>query len=71
MENPALSSAFFHDQSYGKEEVVQCTLNGKAILKLNEDLGGKMRPLDSKTVFIDVVKVWTLAQQHKEQLSRS
>ena len=35
-------------------EMRQCRLNGKASLKLNEDLGEKMRPLDSRTVFIDV-----------------
>ena len=29
-------------------------MNGKDVLKLNEDLGAKMRPLDSRTVFIDV-----------------
>ena len=37
-----------------KKEARQCRLNGKAVLKLNEDLGAKMRPLDSRTVFIDV-----------------
>ena len=37
-----------------KKETRQCRLNGKDVLKLNEDLGAKMRPLDSRTVFIDV-----------------
>lgn len=32
----------------------QCKLNGKACLHLNQDLGEKMKALESKTVYIDV-----------------
>ena len=34
--------------------VMQCRLNGKPKLKLNEHLGEKMPPLDSRTVSIEV-----------------
>lgn len=48
------------DPCSSKKEARQCRLNGKAVLKLNEDLGAKMRPLDSRTVFIDVKFVSSL-----------
>ena len=41
------------DPCLSKKGMRQCRLNGKDSLKLNEDLGAKMRPLDSRTVFID------------------
>lgn len=43
-----------------EQDVMQCRLNGKVSLKLNEDLGAKMRPLDSRTVFIDTKFVSSL-----------
>lgn len=33
--------------------LAQCKLNGRAELKLNEHLGEKMGPMESKTVYID------------------
>ena len=50
----SLPNTTIADPCSTKKEARQCRLNGKAVLKLNEDLGAKMRPLDSRTVFIDV-----------------
>ena len=36
------------------ESSFQCKLNGKSCLHLNQDLGEKMKALESKTVYIDV-----------------
>ena len=43
-----------NDSNINNESSFQCKLNGKACLSLNQDLGEKMKALESKTVYIDV-----------------
>ena len=50
--------------------VMQCRLNGKPKLKLNEHLGEKMPPLDSRTVSIEV-KVIALLVLYNEMYNAS
>ena len=50
--------------------VMQCRLNGKPKLKLNEHLGEKMPPLDSRTVSIEV-KVIALLVLYYEMYNAS
>lgn len=43
-----------NDNNAGLDNALaQCKLNGRAELKLNEHLGEKMGPMESKTVYID------------------
>ena len=37
-----------------KQDLLQCKLNGKKCIRLNQDLGQEMKPLETKTVLLDV-----------------